>query len=95
VKASERRTTGHRRSDTFVVRVGGFAVDAVAASAFSEATLNVHLASVPAADWRRQRVTLRATQERQTQMRRFRLQRDASRAALEARWAQRSETGPP
>lgn len=95
VKASERRTTGHRRSDTFVVRVGGFAVYAVAASAFSEATLNVQLARVPAADWRRQRATLRANQERQTKMRRFRLHRDAYLADLEARWAQLSETGPP
>jgi len=95
VKAGERRTTGRRRSDTFVVRVGGFAVYAVAAAAFTEATLNRQLASVAATDWRRQRETLRANQERQTKMRRFRLHRDAYLADLEARWARLSERGPP
>lgn len=95
MKTSERRTTGRRRSDPFVVRVGGFAVYAMGASALSEATLNVQLARVSATDWRRDRAMLRANQERQTKMRRFRLHRDAYLADLEARWAHVSETGPP
>ncbi len=95
VKASERRTTGHRRSDTFVVRVGGFAVYAVAAADFTEAVLNSQLAGVSATNWLRERETLRANQERQTKMRRFRLHRDAYLADLEARWARLCETGPP
>lgn len=99
VKASERRTTGRRRSDTFVVRLGGFAVYAVAASAFSEATLNVQLARGSAADWLGERETLRANPERQTGVpsgpRRFRLHRDADLADLETRWARLTETGPP
>src|SRR5207302_8829300 len=36
VKTQERRITGHKRSDTFVVRVGGFAVYATAASQATE-----------------------------------------------------------
>jgi hypothetical protein len=95
VKAGERRTTGRRRSDSFVLRVGGFAAYAVASSEFSEATLNAHLAGVSAVDWSRERETLRANQERQTKMRRFRLHPDAYLAALEARWATLSDTGPP
>jgi hypothetical protein len=99
LKAGERRTTGRRRSDTFVVRMGEFAVYAVAAREFSEATLNTQLARVSATDWGRERETLRANQERQTGVpsgpRRFRLHRDAYLADLEARWARLSETGPP
>jgi hypothetical protein len=95
LKAGERRTTGRRRSDTFVVRVGGFAVYAVAASEFSEAALNDQLTGVSATDWCRERKILRANQQRQTKMRRFRLRRDAYLADLEARWARLSETGPP
>jgi hypothetical protein len=95
MKAGERRTTGRRRSDTFVVRVGEFAVDAVAAAAASEATLNRHLGGVSATDWLREREKLRANQERQAKMRRFRLHRDAYLADLEARWTRLSETGPP
>lgn len=91
VKAGERRITGHTRSDTFVVRVGGFAVYAAAAGSDSEAALRQRLAAVPAADWQRERVLLRATQERQTKMRRFRLHRAAYLADLEARWAQLTE----
>lgn len=87
VKASERRITGHRRSDTFVVRVGGFAVYAVTASEVSEAELQQQLATVSAVDWQRERAVLRANQERQTKMRRFRLHRDAYLADLEVRWA--------
>ncbi|HEY8742447.1 MAG TPA: hypothetical protein VIU62_05085, partial [Chloroflexota bacterium] len=53
LKAGERRATapsGHpRRSDTFVVRVGGFAAYATAASTLPEALLHDQLASVPAA----------------------------------------------
>jgi hypothetical protein len=88
VKASERRITGHRRSDSFVVRVGGFAIYAAATSGVPEAELRRHVAAVSAADWQRERAILRANQERQTKMRRFRLHRTAYLADLEARWAQ-------
>lgn len=86
LKTTERRITGHRRSDAFVVRVGGFAVYATAASGTAEAALQQQLATVPAPVWQHQRATLRATQERQTKMRRFRLHRAAYLADLEARW---------
>lgn len=86
VKTEQRRITGRKRADAFVVRVGGFAVYATAAGALPEAALLPQLAAVPAADWQRQRVTLRANQERQAKMRRFRLHRDAYLAALETRW---------
>lgn len=95
VKATERRITGHRRSDTFVVRMGGFAAYALATDHVDEADLRAVLARVPSSDWLAERQTLRTIQERQTQMRRFRLHRDAYLADLEARWAQLSETGPP
>jgi hypothetical protein len=88
LKAHERRTTGHRRSDSFVVRVGGFAVYATATSGETEATLRHALATVPASAWRHERATLRANQERQTKMRRFHLRRAEYLADLEARWAQ-------
>ena len=88
VKAEQRRITGHKRADGFVVRVGGFAVYATAASGASEATLRRELATVPAAAWQQERATLRANQERQAKMRRFRLRRAAYLADLEARWAQ-------
>ncbi len=87
-KSGERRITGHRRSDNFVVRVGGFAVYAIAASGLSESELAQHLAGVPAAKWQSERAVLRANQERQAKMRRFRLHREAYLADLEARWAQ-------
>ncbi len=87
LKAPERRSTGHRRSDTFVVRVGGFAVYAAAATDRPEADLRRQLATVSAADWQRERAHLRANQERQTKMRRFHLHRAAYLADLEARWA--------
>jgi len=48
LKASERRITGRRRSDSFVVRVGGFAASAVTASRLREATPQQRLASVSA-----------------------------------------------
>jgi hypothetical protein len=86
VKALERRITGHKRSDAFVVRVGGFAVYATAASGASEADLRAQLAAVAAEDWQAERARLRAAQERQTKMRRFKLQRAAYLADLEARW---------
>jgi hypothetical protein len=86
VKSLERRITGHKRSDTFIVRLGGFAVYAVAASTESDHALLPALAAVPAVVWQRQRDLLRATQRRQTQMRRFRLHRAAYLADLEARW---------
>ena len=88
VKALERRITGHKRSDSFVVRVGGFAVYATAASQIAERELLQQLAAVPADLWQAERARLRATQERQTKMRRFRLHRAAYLADLEARWAQ-------
>jgi hypothetical protein len=93
LKAQERRITGHKRSDTFVVRLGGFAVYAAAASAVSEAELRQRVSGVPGGDWQRERAVLRANQERQTQMRRFRPHRTAYLADLEARWMQL--TGPP
>ena len=52
-----------------------------------EATLRQRLAAVAAADWQRERVILRANQDRQTKMRRFRLAPAAYLADLEARWA--------
>ncbi len=88
VKALERRITGHKRSDSFVVRVGGFAVYAAAASDIAEGELLRQIATVPAEAWQGERARLRATQDRQTKMRRFRLHRTAYLADLEARWAQ-------
>ncbi len=86
VKAGERRITGRKRADSFVVRVGGFAVYAAAAKDADEAVLLRQLTGVPAAAWQAARVALRANQARQAQMRRFRLRRDAYLADLEARW---------
>ncbi len=88
VKTLERRVTGHRRSDTFVLRVGGFAVYAAAASQATESELLHQLATVRAQAWQAERATLWANQERQAKMRRFRLHRAAYLADLEARWAQ-------
>lgn len=87
VKSEERRITGHRRSDSFVVRVGGFAAYATAASGSSESELRQQLTGVPASKWQAEREILRANQERQAKMRRFRLHREAYLADLEARWA--------
>lgn len=86
VKSGERRITGHKRSDAFVVRVGGFAVYATATSGEAEGEVLPHLAAVPAVAWQEQRARLRANQARQTKMRRFRLHRAAYLADLEARW---------
>lgn len=88
VKSGERRITGHRRSDNFVVRAGGLAVYAIAASSLSESELAKQLAGVPAGKWQAERAALRANQERQAKMRRFRLDREAYLANLEARWAE-------
>jgi hypothetical protein len=88
LKAGERRATGHRRSDTFVVRVGGFAAYAVAARTCSEQALCAQLASVPAAACQRARAALRATQYRQVQMHRFHLRPDRYLSDLAARWSQ-------
>jgi hypothetical protein len=88
VKALERRITGHKRSAAFVVRVGGFAVYATAASHTAENELRRPMAAVPAAAGQAERARLWANQERQTKMRRFRLHRAAYLADLEARWAQ-------
>ena len=92
VKTEQRRITGRKRADAFVVRVGGFAVyatamaTATATGATTEATLLQQLGAVPADEWQRERTTLRANQDRQTKTRRFRLYPDAYLAALEARW---------
>jgi hypothetical protein len=88
LKAGERRATGHRRSDAFVVRVGGFAAYAAAARTHSEAELCVQLASVSASAGQASRVALRATQARQTQMHRFHLRPRRYLSDLEARWLQ-------
>lgn len=88
VKAGERRITGRKRADSFVVRVGGFAVYAAAAKHEAEGTLLRQLTGVPAAEWQAERAVLRANQARQTTMHRFRLRRDAYLADLEARWDQ-------
>jgi hypothetical protein len=87
LKTQERRITGHKRSDSFVVRVGGFAAYATAASDEPESKVLQRLATVPADAWRQARARLRANQERQAKMRRFRLHRAAYLANLEARWA--------
>jgi hypothetical protein len=91
VKTGERRITGRKRSDAFVMRVGGFAAYAITASDLSEAALLSKLATVPAGEWQRERAMLWATQERQTKMRRFRLHRAAYLADLEKRWTKLSE----
>jgi hypothetical protein len=88
LKCSERRITGHKRSDTFVVRVGGFAVYAVVAGDKAETALEEQLAGVTADAWQRERAMLRAIQERQVKMRRFHLHRSAYLADLEARWTE-------
>jgi hypothetical protein len=90
LKAGERRATGHRRSDTFVVRCGGFAAYAVAASTRSEHDRCAQLATVPASRYLASRVALRATHERQTQMRRFHLRPSRYLSDLAARWYQGS-----
>jgi hypothetical protein len=87
VKRGQRRITGRKRADALVLRVGGFAVYATAASTLPEAALRRRLAAVPAAQWQQERGTLRATQDRQAQRRRFRRDPDAYLADLEARWA--------
>lgn len=86
VKADQRRITGRKRADAFVVRVGGFAVYATAAETTPTTSLLQALGSVPADAWQRERIILRANQERQTKMRRFRLHRAAYLVDLEARW---------
>jgi hypothetical protein len=88
LKAGERRATGHRRSDAFIVRVGGFAAYAVAARTCSEADWRTQLASVSASAGQASRAALRATQARQTQMHRFHLKPARYLRDLEARWIQ-------
>jgi hypothetical protein len=83
-----RTITGRKRSDAFVVRVGGCAAFAIAARDDPEADLLQRLGSVPAAAWQRERAILRANQERQAKMRRFHLHRAAYLADLEARWTE-------
>lgn len=91
VKACERRITGHRRSDRFVMRLGAFAVDAVPAAEQAEATLLRQMAGVPAPAWQGERANLRAIAARQTTMWRFRRRRAAFLADLEARWSALTE----
>jgi hypothetical protein len=91
IKSNERRTTGRKRADSFVVRVGGFAVFAIAARQLSPTDLERQLASVPATAWQRERRVLRSNQARQAKMRRFHLHRAAYLADLEARWTALSE----
>lgn len=91
LKAGQRRATGHRRSDTFVVRVGGFAAYAAAASDVPEDTLLKQLATVPADACHSCRAELRATQERQTKMHRFHLHPDRYLSDLQAAWATLAE----
>jgi hypothetical protein len=90
--AGERRATGHRRSDTFLVRVGGFAAYAAAARPLSEAPVAAPVAApwaaVPPAAYRAQRAARRATQHRQVQMHRFHLRPDRYLHDLEVRWSQ-------
>jgi hypothetical protein len=88
LKAGERRATGHRRSDTFVVRYGGFAAYAAAASTRAETEQCQQLATVSPAACQRARTQLRATQERQTKMHRFHLHPDHYLSDLEQRWNQ-------
>jgi hypothetical protein len=87
VKSQQRRITGRKRADAFVVRVGGFAVYATASSDTTEADLRRQLARVPAVAWQQERARLRANQLRQTKMHRFQLHRATYLADLEARWA--------
>ena len=87
VKTEQRRITGRKRADAFVVRVGGFAVYATASSSTAETVLCQQLAIVATQDWQQQRVQLRQTQARQTKMHRFRLRRAAYLQDLEERWA--------
>ena len=91
IKTGYRRTTGRRRADAFAVRVGGFAADAAAASDDPETKTLRRFGAVPATAWQCERAALRATQERQAKMRRFRLRRAAYLADLEARWEQLTE----
>jgi hypothetical protein len=91
LKSSERRTTGRKRADSFVVRVGGFAVYAIAAAGRAPSDLAQHLAGVPAAAWQRERAVLRQNQHRQAKMRHFRLHRTTYLADLETRWSALSE----
>jgi hypothetical protein len=88
LKSAQRRITGRKRSDSFVVRGGGFAAYAAAASGDPEAQVLQTLTTVPASAWQRERAVLRANGQRQATMRRFRLHRAAYLADLEARWAQ-------
>ena len=88
LKAGERRATGHRRSDAFVVRCGGFAAYAAAASTRSEPELREQLATVSAYACQRARRDLRATYERQAKMHRFHLRPQRYLSDLEARWNQ-------
>jgi hypothetical protein len=87
IKTEQRRITGRKRSDAFIVRVGGFAVYATAASGTAESALCLQLATVPAVAWQQQRRHLHQTQLRQTKMRSFHLHRATYLADLETRWS--------
>ena len=75
--------------------MGRFAAYALAIDHHTEADLRAVLGRIPSSDWLEQRQTLRAIQDRQTRMRRFRLNRDAFLADIEARWAHIHDVGPP
>jgi hypothetical protein len=60
LKSQERRITGHRRSDSFVLRVGGCAASALAARDDPESAVLAALSTVPASAWQHERALLRA-----------------------------------
>lgn len=91
LKCTERRITGHKRSDQFVVRVGGFAVYAMLAVERTEAELQAAFGSVPAKAWQRERERLHTIGQRQRKMHRFHLHRSAYLAELQTRWCQLPE----
>lgn len=91
LKCTERRITGHKRSDQFVVRVGGFAAYAVMAAEKTEDDLQAAFGTVTAEEWRRERERLHAIGQRQLKMHRFHLHRSAYLADLETRWSQLAE----
>jgi hypothetical protein len=91
LKCTERRITGHKRSDQFVVRAGGFAVYAVLAAEKAEDDLQATFGAVTAEAWQGERQRLHAICQRQLKMHRFHLDRSAYLADLETRWCQLAE----
>jgi hypothetical protein len=91
LKCTERRITGHKRSDQFVVRVGGFAVYAVLAAEKTETELQAAFGTVTGEAWQRERERLHMIGQRQLKMHRFHLHRSAYLSELETRWCQLAE----